>query len=145
MITPDQILALIPHQPPFRFVEEILSVDDNAIVGSYRFKEDESFYAGHFPDEPITPGVILIECMAQIGLLGLGIILQHQSGKENPGVFAFTTSEAEFLKPVFPGETVRVEAEKVYFRFGKLKVKVRMYNEEEVLVCKGELTGVGRR
>ena len=54
----DQILALLPQQRPFRYVDEILEVDEQRIVGRYTFREDEWFYAGHFPGRPVTPGVI---------------------------------------------------------------------------------------
>ncbi len=61
-----EILALVPQQEPFRFIDEIVSIDEEKIVGAYRFREDAFFYRGHFPGNPITPGVILIETMAQI-------------------------------------------------------------------------------
>ncbi|MDQ3230519.1 MAG: hypothetical protein M3Q07_01770, partial [Pseudobdellovibrionaceae bacterium] len=63
-----RILALVPQQKPFRFVDRIIEVDEQRIVGQYQFREDEWFYRGHFPGNPVTPGVILVECMAQIGL-----------------------------------------------------------------------------
>ncbi|MDZ7846076.1 MAG: hypothetical protein U5L96_04560 [Owenweeksia sp.] len=62
-------------------MDDIDAVDENGISGHYRFKEDEFFYAGHFVGNPVTPGVILIECMAQIGLVSLGFFLLSQKGK----------------------------------------------------------------
>jgi 3-hydroxyacyl-[acyl-carrier-protein] dehydratase len=59
-LTPAQLLDLLPQQRPFRFVDEIVEVDEQRIVGRYTFREDEWFYAGHFPGRPITPGVILL-------------------------------------------------------------------------------------
>ena len=70
-----RILNSVPQQYPFRFIDEILELDDEHIVGSYRFREDEYFYQGHFPDQPITPGVILIETMAQMGVVAFGLYL----------------------------------------------------------------------
>ena len=70
-----EVLALVPQQEPFRFIDEIISLDDEQIVGAYRFREDEYFYRGHFPGNPITPGVILIETMAQIGVVAFGMYL----------------------------------------------------------------------
>ena len=66
--TMDSILKAVPQQPPFRFVDEIIELDENRVLGAYRFREDEYFYKGHFPDRPITPGVILVEAMAQTGV-----------------------------------------------------------------------------
>jgi len=79
--------------------------------------------------------------MAQIGLVCLGIFLLKDL-KESDVLVAFSESHVEFLKSVSPGETVRVISEKVYFRFNKLKCKVKMYNSDDELVCRGELSGM---
>ena len=71
----DFILSILPYSKPFLFVDKILEIDLNSIVGEYTFSADHDFYKGHFKDNPITPGVILTECMAQIGLACLGIYL----------------------------------------------------------------------
>ena len=77
-LTPKQVLDLIPQQDPFRFIDEILELDDDHIVGVYRFRPDADFYRGHFPGNPVTPGVILIESLAQVGIVALGIYLFAQ-------------------------------------------------------------------
>ena len=71
----ETILAAVPQQPPFRFIEEIRELDEAGIVGSYRFRREEYFYRGHFPGQPVTPGVILIEAMAQTGVVAQGLYL----------------------------------------------------------------------
>jgi len=142
MISRNKILSYIPQQAPFRFVDEIEVVSEDHIVGSYHFREDEYFYQGHFPDNPITPGVILIESMAQIGLVGLGIFLLHQAGISQHVSPVFTQSEVDFLLPVYPNEKVRVRADKVYYRLNKLKCFVVMKNEANEVVCRGNLSGV---
>lgn len=139
------MLEHLPQQPPFRFFDEVIYADAERVWGAYTFQADEYFYAGHFPGQPVTPGVILIECMAQIGLLGLGIQQMLSQGAGYLPPFAFSSSEVEFLQPVYPGERVEVEGEKVYFRLGKLKVKVRMWNAEGDLVAKGTLAGLMKR
>ena len=86
--------------------------------------------------------MILTECCAQIGLVCLGIYLLGQKTKlENIGI-GMSSSEMEFLLPVFPGERVRVVSNLIYFRFQKLKCEVKMYNEDDKLVCKGVLAGM---
>ena len=69
------ILMAVPQQAPFRFIDDILEVDERRITGGYRFREDEYFYRGHFPGRPVTPGVILIEAMAQTGVVAFGLYL----------------------------------------------------------------------
>ncbi len=61
------IISKLPYKKPFLFVDEILQIDEDGCTGSYTFPEDSDFYKGHFKDHPVTPGVILTECMAQIG------------------------------------------------------------------------------
>jgi 3-hydroxyacyl-[acyl-carrier-protein] dehydratase len=137
------LLSHLPHQAPFRFVDDILSVEDHEIRGQYQFREDEYFYTGHFPHQPITPGVILIECMAQIGLVCFGLHLLGDQRSQASGL-AFTSSDVDFLLPVYPGERVDVHAEKQYFRLGKLKVSARMTNQQGDCVAKGTLAGIMR-
>ncbi len=138
------ILEAIPQQFPFRFVDRLLEINEDSVVGTYRFREEEYFYQGHFKDNPITPGVILIECMAQIGLVAQGIYLESlRTPMEEIKAMRmlFTRSDVEFLKIVYPGERVIVEAKKTRYRFGTIKSKVEMKNEKGQVVCYGTLTG----
>ncbi|MFD0932923.1 3-hydroxyacyl-ACP dehydratase FabZ family protein [Psychroflexus salinarum] len=139
-----KIISKLPYQEPFLFVKTIDDVSENSIKGSYRFKASSWFYKGHFKNNPITPGVILTECAAQIGLASFGLYLLSQ--QENVDLeqvkLAMTSTNIEFLKPVLPDEKVIVEAEKMYFRFNKLKSSVKMYNLSGDLVLRGELAGV---
>ena len=135
-----EILALLPYSHPFLFVDDIQSVSEDKIVGSYRFREDSYFYAGHFKDNPITPGVILTECMAQIGLVCLGIFLVDN--KMNNSSFVLTHTDIDFFLPVLPGETVSVVSKKVYFRFQKLKANVVMKNEKGEKISAGTISGM---
>jgi 3-hydroxyacyl-[acyl-carrier-protein] dehydratase len=136
-----EILAKLPYSPPFLFVDDLVSVDENGVTGSFTFKEDLDFYKGHFKNNPVTPGVILTECMAQIGLVCLGIFMVGKDLNENSQI-GLTSTEIEFLKPVFPGEKVTVISEKIYFRFKKLKCKVKMLNEKSEIVCEGTIAGI---
>ena len=84
----------------------------------------------------------MTECCAQIGLVSLGIFLFGKETKLKNLSIGMSSSQMEFLLPVFPGERVRVVSELVYFRFQKLKCQVKMYNENDKLVCKGVLAGM---
>ena len=137
----DEILAKLPYSKPFLFVDEILHIDENGVKGTYTFDENLDFYKGHFVNNPVTPGVILTEVMAQIGLVCLGVFLLDDSFNKSTSI-GLTSIEIDFLKPVFPNEKVTVISEKMYFRFGKLKCKVLMINEKEVEVCRGTIAGM---
>lgn len=136
-----EIISKLPYSKPFLFVEEIIAIDENGVEGTYTFDPNLDFYKGHFKDFPVTPGVILIEVMAQIGLVCLGIYLLDNSFNST-GSIALTSSEINFLKPVFPNEKVIVISKKIYFRFGKLKCKVIMKNEKGEEVCNGLISGM---
>jgi 3-hydroxyacyl-[acyl-carrier-protein] dehydratase len=139
----EQIIKLLPYQNPFLFVDGIDTISEDGVTGHYRFKADESFYEGHFKDHPITPGVILTECMAQIGLVCLGIyLLKHELNASAKPQIALTSHQMDFYLPVLPNEKVTVISEKEVFRFNKLKCKVKMMNETGALVCRGLISGM---
>ena len=144
-----EVLELVPQQVPFRFIDEIISLDEEHIVGAYRFREDEYFYRGHFPGRPITPGVILIETMAQIGVVAYGMYLlacqrhvRPSQMKEPLSLFSLADG-VEFKGIVKPGERVIVKGRKIYMRRGALKVDISMERENGEVVCVGKLAGMG--
>jgi 3-hydroxyacyl-[acyl-carrier-protein] dehydratase len=138
-----EILSRLPYSDPFLFVDEITKADENCLFGHYTFPPESFFYKGHFKNNPVTPGVILTECMAQIGLVCFGIfLLNKQNSQTKEPQIALSSSEVEFFKSVFPGETVKVASKKKYFRFNKLKCDVEMFNAEDELVCKGTIAGM---
>ena len=139
----EKIIKLLPYQAPFLFVEEITYISENGVKGYHTFKNDEYFYKGHFKNNPITPGVILTEVMAQIGLVCLGIYLLKDKYSEiiKPQI-ALTSCNIDFFLPVKPKECVEVVSKKIYFRFNKLKCNVQMFNEKNELVCKGIISGM---
>jgi 3-hydroxyacyl-[acyl-carrier-protein] dehydratase len=140
-MTNQEIILKLPYSKPFLFVDELLHIDENGVEGTYVFDENLDFYKGHFKDNPVTPGVILTEVMAQIGLVCLGIYILNDGFNEKTSI-ALTSTEIEFLKPVFPNEKVTVISEKIYFRFGKLKCNVIMKNEKGERVCSGTIAGM---
>lgn len=147
-LTREQVLEFIPQQAPFRFIDEILELDESGIVGKYTFKKDESFYAGHFPGNPVTPGVVLLETMAQTGVVAYGIYLlslQVETKEITQWLTLFTDAEVEFILPVLPGDTVTMSAKKVFWRRMKLKAQVEMRNHEGKLVASALVSGLGVR
>ena len=145
VLTPAEVLPLIPQQEPFRFVDEILELGDEKVAGTYRWRPEADFYRGHFPGNPVTPGVLLVECMAQCSVVPLAIYLFHRDFDAKGGGFQmlFTDAAMEFSDIVRPGESVRTDARLVFWRRKKLKVEAEMRREDGALVCSATLAGIG--
>jgi 3-hydroxyacyl-[acyl-carrier-protein] dehydratase len=142
-MTSAEIIALLPYQKPFLFVDELTSISENGVTGNYTFEKAAFFYEGHFKGNPVTPGVILTEVMAQIGVVCLGIfLLKEEIQQFSVPKIALTSNQIDFFFPVFPGEKVTVISEKEFFRFNKLKCKVQLFNASKELVCRGFISGM---
>ncbi len=143
-MTFDEILKNLPYTQPFLFVDELLHIDSNGVKGCFTFDSTLEFYKGHFIENPVTPGAILTECCAQIGVVSLGIyLLGMQEVIINDALqIGLSSSAMEFYEVVLPNEKVTVTSEKEYFRFHKLKCRVKMHNQAGKLVCKGVISGM---
>ncbi|WP_448699576.1 3-hydroxyacyl-ACP dehydratase FabZ family protein [Mucilaginibacter sp. AW1-3] len=142
------IIPYLPYKSSFLFVDNITSLNADGVTGNHTLKKEAFFYEDHFIGNPVTPGVIITEIMAQIGLVVLGVYLMlnnaHEPGVEmNEGSIPLLTStEVSFFKMVLPGQKVVVTSKKQYFRFGKLKCLVEMHDEATELVAKGTFSGI---
>jgi len=143
----NHILNHLPYKSSFRFVDNISHLSENEVTGEYTLKEDAFFYEDHFEGNPVTPGVIITEIMAQIGLVVLGIFLvMKETGfnfnNEDSLYPLLTSTDVSFYKIVYPGEKVTVISKKQYFRFGKLKCQVEMLNDAKEVVATGTFAGI---
>lgn len=145
-LRPDEVLELLPQQEPFRFVDEIVSVDEETIRAHYTFRPDADFYRGHFPGNPVTPGVILLESIAQVGVVALGIYLVALEGGRDEvrrRVALFADADVEFSGVVRPGTRVEINAKKIFYRRGKLRSEAEMRLDDGSIVCSATISGMG--
>jgi 3-hydroxyacyl-[acyl-carrier-protein] dehydratase len=145
-LSKEEVLARIPQRAPFRFVDEILDIDANHVVATYRWREDADFYRGHFPGDPVTPGVLLVESLAQASVVALGAYLLHRDLPEEEAakiVPFFTDAEVEFSGMVAPGETVTMRATRLFWRRRKLKIEGESTRADGTVVLTAKLAGLG--
>ena len=101
----DEIKKLIPHRPPFLFIEECKIIKKGKIGESIRkFTQDEYFFEGHFPNNPIVPGVVIVEALAQTA----GVVVSQNISKDyNQSVLFMSINKAKFRKPVLPDYQIK--------------------------------------
>ncbi len=140
------LLALLPYGEQFRFIDEFLEVDRSHVVARYRFLKDQFFYSAHFPDHPVTPGVILLEAMCQCGMVAQGIyLLATETSPENTKRYDFllTGSEVEWIQQVRPGSTVIMRSELLAWRMRRIRTRVKMFDETGSLLAESLVLGIG--
>ena len=104
------VIDLIPHRPPFLFVDEIVSHDAESLMAKRTWRAEEDFYKGHYPGAPITPGVLLCEAVFQTAACFMALKARAAGGKPGDGVpLIAKISEVRFRSPVFPGDTIQLE------------------------------------
>lgn len=132
-----QIMRMLPHRYPFLMIDRLIEMHrDESCIGIKNVTINEPFFQGHFPSNPIMPGVLLIEGMAQ----SAGVLCVASMGNldEAKTVYFMTIDKAKFRKPVIPGDTVCYHMEKVQYRMStwrfRAEAKVRGEIVAEALV-----------
>jgi 3-hydroxyacyl-[acyl-carrier-protein] dehydratase len=105
-MTREQILAAIPHRPPFLLLDEVLEQDERRIVCRKRFTGDEDFFGGHYPGHPLVPGVLLCEAAMQAGAVLLSGLIEKG---DNRVPVATRLDEVRFKQMIQPGDTITIE------------------------------------
>lgn len=146
LLTAAEALARVPQQEPFRFVDELLELSEAHAVGRYRWRPSADFYRGHFPGNPVTPGVLLVESMAQCGVVPIALHLFYRDLDEAEAEkfqTLFTDAQIDFSGVVRPGDLVTTESRVIFYRRRKLRVEASMKTEDGKIVCSGQLAGMG--
>ncbi len=129
MLKPKEILKTLPHRYPFLLVDKIEEVSPDKVKGYKCVSFNEPFFQGHFPGNPVMPGVLIVEAMAQAGAF---LVLMNPDYK-NKLAYLIGIDKARFRKPVFPGSKLDLEAELMRFRGNVGKIKTRALVEGEVV------------
>ncbi len=109
MIDVNEIKTIIPHRYPFLLVDRVISLEKSkTAVGIKNVSANEGFFEGHFPGNPIMPGVLIVEALAQTA----GILGNVSSEKKYKSVYFMSIERAKFRKPVVPGDQLRLEVER---------------------------------
>lgn len=134
----DDILNILPHRYPFLLVDKVLEVvPGKSIVATKNVSFNDPFFQGHFPDNPVMPGVLMIEAMAQAGGV-MGLFGQNAVNGEPPKVLFMGIDKARFRGIVRPGDTLRMELKMIQFRRGIGKFEGKCFVEDK-LVCEAEM------
>ncbi|MDO9593185.1 MAG: 3-hydroxyacyl-[acyl-carrier-protein] dehydratase FabZ [Firmicutes bacterium HGW-Firmicutes-10] len=108
----DQIQQIIPHRYPFLLVDQILSIEDQKIVGIKAVSANEMHFLGHFPQKHVMPGVLIMEALAQTGAV---LLLSQEQFKGKLAYFA-GMDKVRFKRQVVPGDVLRLEVELIQQR-----------------------------
>ena len=118
-----EILRILPHRYPFLLVDRILEVEKGKrVVGIKNVTFNEEFFQGHFPGNPVMPGVLIVEAMAQVAAIGLHGVIPDQEKKI---LYLSGVDRCKFRRPVVPGDQLRIEAEIVSLRTRVVKCRAR--------------------
>lgn len=138
MIDIRQIQEMLPHRYPFLLVDRILEIEPGKrVVGLKNVTINEAFFQGHFPGQPIMPGVLVIEAMAQVG----GVLLMRTLNMRAEKKLLYFTGidQARFRRPVLPGDQVRFEIELLQLRSRTCRMHARAFVQDK-LAAEAELT-----
>jgi beta-hydroxyacyl-ACP dehydratase FabZ len=131
----NEIREILPHRYPFLLVDRIIELEPERIVGLKNVTANEPFFAGHFPNFPVMPGVLIIEAMAQTAGI---LVLRSIPDRDSKLVFLVSVDYARFRKPVVPGDQLRLEMKMMRRKGTVVKMSGRA-TVEGVLVAEAEV------
>ena len=142
LFTLDDILPILPHRPPFLFVDHVLKLEPHqSILAERVLRPEEPQFAGHFPGRPIMPGVLVAEALAQTSglLLGLSDKLTAAHVAARPKMFFLATTSIKYTRPALPGDVLRLRAasDRTFSGFYRFNVEATVGRK---LIASGSLT-----
>lgn len=126
----ERIMEMIPHRYPFLMIDKVTDMKPGEhAIGIKNVSINEPFFVGHFPEKPVMPGVLIIEAMAQTS----AVLVVHTLGKNAEGklVYFMSVDEARFRRPVGPGDTLHIHADKLQSRRNVWKFSCSAYVDEQ--------------
>ena len=131
----NEIKEILPHRYPFLLIDRVISIDGNKIVAIKNVTANENYFQGHFPIEPVMPGVLITESLAQAGAIA---ILSMEENKGKNALFG-GIDKMKFKKMVVPGDKLKLEV-KIIKRKGPIGIGEAIATVDGKIVAKGELT-----
>ena len=137
-----EVLKYLPHRYPFLLVDKVLRYDENSLVAIKNVTANEPYFMGHFPEDPVMPGVMMVEALAQAGA-----ILAYTKANSNPSEYLFYLAgidNAKFKQMVFPGDQLRLEVNIIGSKghFWKIHCEAKV---EDKLACSLEILSAMRK
>lgn len=137
MVDIKEVMEYLPHRFPLLMVDRVIEIEDGKrAVGIKNVTINEPFFQGHFPGNPIMPGVLIVEAMAQVAG-----ILAFKSGVAGKSTYFMSIEKAKFRKPVIPGDQLRIEVNVLRGRGAVMKFSGSAYVDEK-LVTEAEFTAM---
>ena len=135
----EEIKKLIPHREPFIFIEEVRVIERGKIGESLRtFEETEYFFEGHFPNNPIVPGVVIVEAMAQTAGV---VVSENLINNDDKSVLFMSINKAKFRKPVLPNYKIKFYVELINNIKNVYKFMGRAFHKDD-LVAESEFSAM---
>tara|TARA_B100001142_G_scaffold75704_1_gene76366 strand:- start:59 stop:496 length:438 start_codon:yes stop_codon:yes gene_type:complete len=129
----EEIKNYIPHREPFLFVDEVVElIPEKSITANVTFSEDDFFFKGHFPGNPVVPGVIIVEAMAQAG----GVLIYKSYEDKLLGLTPALVgiNNVKFKAPTLPGDKLRIETILVKSKLNIFKLSAKAFNNDKLVV-----------
>ena len=129
----EEIKNYIPHREPFLFVDEVVElIPEKSITANVTFSEDNFFFKGHFPGNPVVPGVIIVEAMAQAG----GVLIYKSYEDKLLGLTPALVgiNNVKFKAPTLPGDKLRIETILVKSKLNIFKLSAKAFNNDKLVV-----------